>query len=187
MPVQCKPIVEAEPGSPKRRQTMFKAYLQQLRSSDLRPEQKSTRTKSYAEAHMRDIAASKIIAFMIWEVGMPELALAAEQRDSYSQQGALAAEQHDETLEANTIAIVEWLDAAAQCFIAYRKIRTPPGGAAQSWHPTPCLWYHVRRASTKGQFAKCTILNATRAAIGRTLSPAHYDFLHYDVVRLGCA
>ena len=52
--------------------------------------------------------------------GLPKLTPAAEQRDSHSQQGAVAAEQRADALEADTIAILEWLDAAAQCILAYK-------------------------------------------------------------------
>ena len=76
--------------------------------------------KSYAEAHLREIAANRLIAFVIWEVGVPRIAPAAEQRDTHPQEGAPAAEQRADTLEENTIAILEWLDGAARSIIEYK-------------------------------------------------------------------
>jgi hypothetical protein len=55
-----------------------------------------------------------------WEVGVPRTAPAAEQRDTHPQEGAPAAEQRADTLEENTIAILEWLDGAARSIIEYR-------------------------------------------------------------------
>ena len=77
--------------------------------------------KSYAEAHLKHIATNGMIAFVIWEVGVPKLTPAAEQRDSHSQQGAVAAEQRTDALEADTIAILAWIRGAAECIIAYKN------------------------------------------------------------------
>ena len=66
------------------------------------------RKKSYAEAHLKDIAANKMIAIVIWEVGVAKITPAAEQRD---------------IIEANTIAILDWLDAAAICILEYRQAK----------------------------------------------------------------
>ncbi len=107
--------------SPERRQTVFQAYLEDFNSTELRPEQKPSRKKSYAEARLRKIAANRIIPFVIWEVGVPRIATAAEQRDTHAREGAPAAEQRADALEANTIAILEWLDGAARSIIEYKN------------------------------------------------------------------
>ena len=106
--------------SPTQRQTVFQAYLNDFASTGLRPGQHARRMKSYAEAHLREIAANKLIAFVIWEVGVPRIAPAAEQRDTHPQEGAPAAEQRADTLEENTIAILEWLDGAARSILQYK-------------------------------------------------------------------
>ena len=80
--------------------------------------------KSYAEAHLRDIAANRMIPFVIWEVGVPKIKPAAEQRDTHAQEGAPAAEQRADALEENTIAILEWLDGAARSIIDYKHTET---------------------------------------------------------------
>ena len=92
---------------PEQRQTVFQAYLQKFASTGLRPGQDRKRMKSYAEAHLRDIAANKMIAFVIWEVGVPKVTPAAE--------------QNADTIETDTIAILNWLDAAAICILQYKQ------------------------------------------------------------------
>ena len=72
--------------------------------------------KSYAEAHLREIAANRMTAFVIWEVGVPWIAPAAEQRA----ESTPAAEQRADTLEENTIAILELLDDAARSILPYK-------------------------------------------------------------------
>jgi hypothetical protein len=106
--------------APDLRQSVFQAYVQHFKRGGLRPAQTRKQPNNYAEAHLRDIAASRHIAFVIFEVGLPKLTPAAEQRDNHSQQGVCAAEQRTQALEANTIAILEWLDAAARCILAYK-------------------------------------------------------------------
>jgi len=106
---------------PAERQTVFQAYLSYFASTGLRPGQAASRMKSYAEAHLREIAANRMIAFLIWEVGVPRIAPAAEQRDTHLQEGAPAAEQRADTLEGNAIAILEWLDGAARSILRYKQ------------------------------------------------------------------
>ena len=55
---------------------------------------------------------------------MPRIAPAAEQRNTHAQEGAPAAEQRDDTVEKNTIAILEWLDGAARSIIEYQDTET---------------------------------------------------------------
>ena len=50
---------------PTRRQTVFQAYSQEFASAGLRPRQGLSCMKSCAEAYLRDIAANKMIAFVI--------------------------------------------------------------------------------------------------------------------------
>ena len=105
---------------PARRQTVFQAYLNDFASKGFLPGQDARRMKSYAEAYLRKIAANRMIAFVIWEVGVPRIARAADQRDTHPQEGALAAEQRADTLQENTIAILEWLDSAAHSILQYK-------------------------------------------------------------------
>ena len=105
---------------PARRQTVFQAYLNDFASTGPRPGQDARRMKSYAEAHLQKIAANRMIAFVIWEVGVPRIARAADQRDTHPQRGAPAAEQRADTLQENTIAILEWLDSAARSILQYK-------------------------------------------------------------------
>ena len=51
-----------------------------------------------SNVHLRDIAANRLIAFVIWEAGVPQVAPAAEQRDTHPQEGTPAAEQRADTL-----------------------------------------------------------------------------------------
>ena len=73
--------------------------------------------KSYAEARLRDIDANKIIVFVIWKVGVPRIAPAAERRDTHPQEGTPAAEQRADTLRADAIAILKCLDGAARSIL----------------------------------------------------------------------
>ena len=52
---------------------------------------------------------------------MPRIAPAAERRDTHPQEGTPAAEQRADTLRANTIAILEWLDGAARSILRYKQ------------------------------------------------------------------
>ena len=96
--------------TPAQRQTCFQAYLRDFGSTPLRAGQQKRHMKSYAEAHLREIAANKFIAWVIWEVGVPCIAPAAEQRA--------------DPLEENIIAILEWLDGAARSIIKYQQTAT---------------------------------------------------------------
>ena len=77
--------------------------------------------KSYAEACLREVAASRIIVFVIWEAGVPWIATATERRDTHPQEGMCAAEQRAETLRADVITILEWLDGAARSILRYKQ------------------------------------------------------------------
>jgi hypothetical protein len=110
--------------TPAQRQTCFQAYLRDFGSTPLLPGQQKSRMKSYAEAHLRDIAANRLIAWVIWEVGVPRIAPAAEQRDTHPQEGAPAAEQRADPLEENIIAILGWLDGAARSITQYQQTAT---------------------------------------------------------------
>ncbi len=105
------------------RQTVFQAYLSHFASAGLKPGQDHRRMKSYAEAHLKQIAANRMIAFLIWEVGVPKITPAAEQRDIHLQEGALAADERADALEATTMAILNWLDAAARCILFYKQTK----------------------------------------------------------------
>ena len=87
--------------TPKERQKCFQAYLTDFNSEPLRPGQKRGKGKSYAEAHLREIAANRHIAFLIWEVGIPQIAV--------------------QSLEENIIAILDWLGGAAQSITQYKE------------------------------------------------------------------
>ena len=63
-----------------------------------------------------------MLAFAIWEVGVPRITLAAEQREVHSQGCAPAAEQRFNHIENNTIAILNWLDGAARSILAYKEV-----------------------------------------------------------------
>ena len=65
--------------------------------------------------------SNKIIVFVIWEVGVPRIAPAAERRDTHPQEGTPAAEQRAATLRANAITILEWLDGAARSILRYKQ------------------------------------------------------------------
>ena len=78
--------------------------------------------KSYAEAHLQKIAANRMIAFVIWEVGVPRIAGAADQRDTHPRKGAPVAEQRVESLQENIVAILEWLSSAARSIVQYKQI-----------------------------------------------------------------
>ena len=58
------------------------------------------------------IRDSKMIAQVIWEVGLP--------RTSWDD-SALAAEQRDHIVRQNTIAILQWLDGAARSILLYKQ------------------------------------------------------------------
>ena len=92
------------------RQTCFQAYLRDFGSTPLRAGQHKRHMKSYAEAHLREIAANRLIACVIWEVGVPFIAPAAEQRA--------------DPLDENIIAILEWLDGAARSISKYQQTVT---------------------------------------------------------------
>jgi len=96
--------------TPEQRQTCFQAYLCDFGTTPLRAGQQKKRMKSYAEAHLREIAANRLIAWVIWEVGVPCIAPAAEQRA--------------DPLEENIIAILDWLDGAARSIIKYQQTAT---------------------------------------------------------------
>ena len=104
--------------------------------------------KSYAEAYLREIAANRIIAFVIWEVGVPRIACAADQ------EGAPAAEQRADALQEKTIAILDWLDGAARSILRYMGHCEVPGGAAQSRQQAWRLWPHANGAGTKGRVSE---------------------------------
>ena len=65
-----------------------------------------------------------MIAWVIWEVGVPRIAPAAEQRDTHRQEGAPAAEQRADPLDEDIIAILEWLDGAARSITQYQQTAT---------------------------------------------------------------
>ena len=100
---------------------MYQAYLRDFASKPLWPGQKRGRMKSYADAHLHELSANKLIALVIFEVGVPRITPAAEQRDTRPEEGAPAAEQRADTLEKNTLAILEWLDGAARSILRYKQ------------------------------------------------------------------
>ena len=106
---------------PEQRQTVFQAYLKDFASRGLRPGQEAKRMKSYAEAHLRDIAANKDIVFVIWEVGLPRMRRVPQERDTDLQESACAAEQRAQIVETNTLEILGWLDSAARSILHYKK------------------------------------------------------------------
>ena len=57
-------------------------------------------------------AAHRMIAFVIWEVGLPRMIW---------DDGAPAAEQRDHIVRENTIAILQWLDGAARSILLYKE------------------------------------------------------------------
>ena len=100
---------------------MFQACLRDFAATGLRQGQDPKRRKSYAEARLREIAASKIIVFVIWEAGVPWIATATERRDTDPQEGTLAAEQRAETLKKDVITILEWSDGVAHSILRYKQ------------------------------------------------------------------
>ena len=101
-----------------------------------------------------------MIAWVIWEVGVPRLA--PEQRDTHPQEGALAAEQRADILEIlhlflddNSMAILTWLDGAARSIIQYHQTVTyqeavrragPRRGVPGLTEEEQALRHQVRRA-----------------------------------------
>ena len=100
---------------------MFQAYLCDFAATGLRQGQDPKRRKSYAEARLREIAASRIIVFVIWEAGVPWIATATERRDTHPQEGTRAAEQRAETLRADVITILEWLGGVARSILRHKQ------------------------------------------------------------------
>ena len=120
--------------SEKDRQSCYQAYLKDFRRTPLLPWQKNKNLRSYANAHLRDLAANTMIAWAIWEVGVPRLELATEQPDTHPQEGHIIPISRPE-LDENIFAILGWLDGVARSIIQY--------------HQTPMYREAVRRAGTK--------------------------------------
>ena len=75
-----------------------------------------------------------MIAWVIWEVGVPRIELATEQRDTHPQEGQIIPISRHQ-LDENIIAILGWLDGVARSIIQY--------------HQTSMYQEAVRRAGSK--------------------------------------
>ena len=85
-----------------RRQTVFQEYLADFKKHHRYPGQKA---KSAAEARLRSIAGDKMCAFVVWEIGFPQLseAPATEQR-----------QDSNARLQKDATCVVEWLSTVAR-------------------------------------------------------------------------
>ena len=95
----------------RQRQSVFQAYLSDFRDNRMRANQKWN--KSSAEARLNRIAGSRLAAFVIWEIGIPNIqpVPATEQ----------LAEKRD-LWKAGTTHILLWLTVVAQAIFKYKEM-----------------------------------------------------------------
>ena len=105
-------------------QTVFQEYIADFIANVATPEQKSrpfTYLKSCSEARLRTLCGTRLLAFAIWEIGLPDTrvpSLATEQRQIAD--SALSTEEQRQ-IEDAIHNVLTWLDLLAEGIQKYRQ------------------------------------------------------------------